>query len=86
MCSGNSENDKKWIIELIIDPWFSFCRFFRIHFGLNEILYAGIIGGRSVAYGRDVKQVFGIVAKQPRAMENSVIILAELEPGRDIDL
>ncbi|XP_021964802.1 tensin homolog isoform X4 [Folsomia candida] len=57
-------------------------RFFRIHFALNEILYASVVAGRSVAYGREVKQVFGIVARAPRAMENSVILLAEFEPGQ----
>jgi len=59
-----------------------FCRFFRIHFGLNEISYASVVNGRSVAYGREVKQVFGVVARAPRARENSVIILAELEQGQ----
>ncbi|ODM94128.1 Tensin-1 [Orchesella cincta] len=57
-------------------------QFFRLHFALNDISYASLVPGRSVAYGNDVKQVFSIVARAPRATENSVIVLAELEQGQ----
>jgi len=41
-----------------------------------------VVPGRSVAYGREVKEVFGVVARAPRANENTVLLLAELEQGQ----
>jgi len=66
----------------VISSLFFLYRFFRLHFALNDISYASLVPGRSVAYGNEVKQVFSIVARAPRETQNSVIVLAELEQGQ----